>query len=126
MGSAHAKSILAGNIQGMELAAVCDIAESKRLWAAENLPDVPCFHRLQGDDRTAACARRSSSRRRNYLHSPIAIYGFEKGMHVLSEKPAGVYTKQVEEMNEAAAKSGKVFGIMYNQRTNPKFQKMRR
>ena len=43
MGSAHAKSILAGNIQGMELAAVCDIAESKRLWAAENLPDVPCF-----------------------------------------------------------------------------------
>ena len=27
MGSAHAKSILAGNIQGMELAAVCDIAE---------------------------------------------------------------------------------------------------
>ena len=46
-------------------------------------------------------------------------------MHVLSEKPAGVYTKQVEEMNEAAAKSGRVFGIMYNQRTNPKFQKMR-
>ena len=28
-------------------------------------------------------------------------------------------------MNEAAKKSGKVFGIMYNQRTNPKFQKMR-
>ncbi len=28
-------------------------------------------------------------------------------------------------MNAAAKKSGKVFGIMYNQRTNPKFQKMR-
>lgn len=44
---------------------------------------------------------------------------------MLTEKPAGVYTKQVEEMNAAAKKSGKVFGIMYNQRTNPKFQKMR-
>ena len=28
-------------------------------------------------------------------------------------------------MNEAAAKSGKVFGIMYNQRTNPLYQKVR-
>ena len=61
----------------------------------------------------------------HYFHSPIAIYAFEKGKNVLTEKPAGVYTKQVEEMNAAAKKSGKVFGIMYNQRTNPKFQKMR-
>mgnify|MGYP002589889046 CR=1 FL=1 len=28
MGSAHAKSIFSGNIKGMELAAVCDIAEA--------------------------------------------------------------------------------------------------
>jgi predicted dehydrogenase len=28
-------------------------------------------------------------------------------------------------MNEAAVKSGKVFGIMYNQRTNPLYQKLR-
>ena len=41
------------------------------------------------------------------------------------EKPAGVYTRQVKEMNEVAKKSGKVFGIMYNQRTNPIYQKLR-
>ena len=124
MGSAHAKSILAGNIQGMELAAVCDIAESKRLWAAENLPDVPCFIDYKEMIDSGLCTAILVATP-HYLHSPIAIYGFEKGMHVLSEKPAGVYTKQVEEMNEAAKKSGRVFGIMYNQRTNPKFQKMR-
>ena len=28
-------------------------------------------------------------------------------------------------MNEVAEKSGKVFGIMYNQRTNPVYQKLR-
>src|SRR5690606_34449403 len=44
---------------------------------------------------------------------------------VLVEKPAGVYTKQVRQMNEAAAKSGKVFSIMYNQRTNPLYVKLR-
>ncbi len=41
------------------------------------------------------------------------------------EKPAGVYTKQVEEMNEVAAKSDKSFAIMFNQRTNPCYIKLR-
>jgi predicted dehydrogenase len=36
-----------------------------------------------------------------------------------------VYTKQVRLMNEAAAASGKVFSMMYNQRTNPLYQKLR-
>ena len=50
---------------------------------------------------------------------------FEKGIHVLIEKPAGVYTKNVLEMNDAARASGKVFSIMYNQRANPLYQKLR-
>jgi len=33
--------------------------------------------------------------------------------------------KQVKEMNEAAAMSNKVFGIMYNQRTRPAYQKLK-
>ncbi len=48
----------------------------------------------------------------HYDHPSLAIRAFAKGLHVLIEKPAGVYTKQVREMNEAAAKSGKVFSIM--------------
>ena len=46
-------------------------------------------------------------------------------MHVLLEKPAGVYTKNVIEMNKAAGSSGKVFSMMFNQRSNPLFQKLR-
>lgn len=124
MGSAHAKSIFSGNIKGMELAAVCDIAESKRLWADENLPGVPCYEDYKEMIDSGVCDTVIVATP-HYFHSPIAIYAFEKGKNVLTEKPAGVYTKQVEEMNAAAKKSGKVFGIMYNQRTNPKFQKMR-
>ena len=48
-----------------------------------------------------------------------------KGIHVLIEKPAGVYTKNVLEMNEVGKASGKVFSIMYNQRANPFYQKIR-
>ena len=42
----------------------------------------------------------------------------------MCEKPAGVYTKAVREMNAAAQKSGKVFGMMFNQRTNCLYRKM--
>ena len=108
MGSAHAKSIFSGNIKGMELAAVCDIAESKRLWADENLPGVPCYEDYKEMIDSGVCDTVIVATP-HYFHSPIAIYAFEKGKNVLTEKPAGVYTKQVEEMNAAAKKSGKVF-----------------
>src|SRR3954454_2411570 len=58
-------------------------------------------------------------------HPELAKKAFAKGMHVLLEKPAGVYTKDVLEMNEAAASSGKIFAMMFNQRTNPLYQKLR-
>ena len=61
----------------------------------------------------------------HYDHPTFAIKAFEKGLHVMCEKPAGVYTKQVREMNEAAAKTDKVFGMMFNQRTNHVYRKMK-
>ena len=52
----------------------------------------------------------------HYSHPALAIAAFAKGLHVLSEKPSGVYTKQVREMNKAAQESGKIFCVMFNQR----------
>lgn len=61
----------------------------------------------------------------HYLHPVIACAAFQSGLHVLTEKPAGVRVSDAEEMNAAAKQSGKVFGIMWNQRTNKLFQKAR-
>ena len=61
----------------------------------------------------------------HYFHPIIGIDAFENGLNVLSEKPIGVYTKSIYPFMEAAKKSGKAFGIMYNQRTNKLYQKMR-
>ena len=61
----------------------------------------------------------------HYFHPVYAIKAFDRGLHVMSEKPAGVYTKQVREMNEASKKAGVVFGMMFNQRTNHIYRKMR-
>lgn len=61
----------------------------------------------------------------HYSHPEIAIECFKRGIHVICDKPAGVYTKQVREMNEAAVASGALFGMMFNQRTNCLYRKMR-
>jgi len=58
-------------------------------------------------------------------HVAQAKEAFAHGMHVLLEKPTGVFTREVRELNAAAAASGKAFGAMFNQRTNPVYRKMK-
>ena len=59
------------------------------------------------------------------LHAEIAVKAFDKGLNVMLEKPADISVSRVKKLNEAAKKSGKVFSIMLNQRTNPLFIKAR-
>jgi len=61
----------------------------------------------------------------HYLHPEMVIACLERGIHAVSEKPAGVYTKQVREMNEVAKRSKALFTVMFNQRTNCLYRKMR-
>lgn len=124
MGSAHANNIFAGKVTGLELAAVCDIDEGRRAWAKENLPGVDVYESyedLLNSDRIQAVLVATPHK----LHPVIATAAMKKGLHVLTEKPAGVSVKAVHAMNEVAKQSDVVFGIMYNQRTNPIFRKMR-
>ena len=60
------------------------------------------------------------------LHVRQAVEAFRAGMHVLLEKPTGVSTQEVRLLNAEADKSGRAFGAMFNQRTNPAYRKMRR
>lgn len=61
----------------------------------------------------------------HYQHPEIVMEALSRGIHVICDKPAGVYTKQVREMNEAAGKSNALFTMMFNQRTNCVYRKMR-
>jgi len=125
MGSSHARQFAAGKVPGAALTAVCDINPQRLEWAKTRLgTDVGLFANAD-EFFEAKCADAVVIATPHYDHPPLAIAAFEQGLHVLAEKPAGVYTKQVREMNEAAAKSGTVFSMMYNQRTNPIYQKVR-
>lgn len=61
----------------------------------------------------------------HYDHPSIVIECLNRGIHVITDKPAAVYTKQVEEMNAAAEKSKALYGMMFNQRTNCLYRKMK-
>ena len=125
MGSAHAETIAHGKVNGMKLAAVCDIAEARQKWAKESLPsDLPVFadyNEMLHSGLIDAVIIATP----HYLHPVIAIASFQAGLHVLTEKPAGVSVSAVRKMNEAAERSGRIFGIMWNQRTTPIFQRAR-
>lgn len=124
MGGTHMRNIYEGKIPGARLAAVCDIDANKCEKAAATLNGVEVFSDykkmlMSGLVDAVIIAVP------HYLHPPIAKEAFQYGLHVLTEKPAGVSATEVASMNEAAQNSGKVFGIMWNQRTNPLFQKAR-
>ncbi len=61
----------------------------------------------------------------HYEHPDLCIRALKRGLHVICEKPAGVYTKQVKEMMEVAKESKGLFTMMFNQRTNCIYRKMR-
>ena len=61
----------------------------------------------------------------HYQHPEMVIECLKRGINVICDKPAGVYAKQVREMNEVARASRAKFGMMFNQRTNCLYRKMR-
>ena len=124
MGTTHSKNFLEGKCPDIELVAVADINPDRLAWAEENLPGVARFataEEMLDSGLLDACVVAVP----HYDHPALAMECMKRNIHVMVEKPAGVYTKQVREMNEAAKKSNVVFAMMFNQRTNPMYIKMR-
>ncbi len=123
MGSEHCGTILRGEAGAITLTAVADLRESRREWAKEQLPKEVAVFVIGEELIDSGTCDAVLIATPHYDHPRLAILAFEKGLHVLCEKPAGVYTKQVRSMNEAADKAGLVFAMMFNQRTNHVYRK---
>jgi predicted dehydrogenase len=124
-GSMYAQFIASGMVPNMEIGAICDTDAAKAEVAESNYPGVPFYADYiamleSGNvDAVVTCVP-------HYLHPEMGINALERKIHALVEKPAGVYTKQVRELNEfAATVPDLTFGIMFNQRNNPLYQKIK-
>ena len=128
MGSSHAKKFLSGRVENGVLTAICDFKKSKtdKILAMEfdGARDVAVFTDYKEMLASGLCDAVIVAVP-HYDHPRLTIDALNAGMHVICEKPAGVYTKQVKEMNEVAAASDKLFTMMFNQRTNCVYRKMR-
>lgn len=124
-GGAYADFLTKGMVEKGELGAICDIDPEKAKLAQEKYGEVPFFDdyitMLESGavDAIITCVP-------HYLHPEMGMEAMKRGVHALLEKPAGVYTKQVEEINAYADAHPEVaFGIMFNQRMNPLYQKLK-
>lgn len=122
MGSSHANYI--PKMEDATVSAICDIDPAKREKFAAQL-NVPAFASAEAL-LAAKVADAVIVATPHYDHPPIGIRALETGHHLLVEKPIAVGVKAARELIAAAKKfPNQKFGIMFNQRSNPMYQKLR-
>lgn len=121
MGSHHAKYLQAGEVKRAELAAVCDIDESKLAnWGeAKTFTDSAELIRSGLVDAVIVATP-------HYGHTTIGADAMQQGLHLLTEKPISVHKADCERMIEAHRANPKlIFSAMFQQRTEPTWRKVK-
>ena len=119
-GSTYARHLVKENwVPEIQVTAIADINPVRLQWARENVsPDIAYFEdalAMLDSGLIDACVVSVP----HYDHPKYVMECLRRGIHVLCEKPAGVYTQQVREMNAEAKKHPDVvYAMMFNQRTN--------
>lgn len=124
MGGKHVSNYAEGLMPEIEITCVADINPARFDYAKGLVPNVACFNTASELIHSGMCDAIIIATP-HYDHPPIAIEALNAGLHVMSEKPAGVYTKQVNELIKVAEKSDKTYAIMFNQRTNCIYRKVK-
>ena len=125
MGTGHAKNFLDGKIDNGVISAVCDIDPERFDFFKEKFGDtIKYFNTAEEMFKSGECDVVIICTP-HYIHPDLAILAMDNNLHCIVEKPAGVYTLQVKEMLKRNETNDKILGIMFNQRTNPAFKKMR-
>ena len=123
-GTEIAQRILNGETTELEITAVADTDPARLAWAAENLPGVQRFDSAQALlDSGAVDAVVVAVP--HYDHPGLCLEALKRNIHVMCEKPAGVYTKAVRPVIEYAKICPATFAMMFNQRTNCVYRKMK-
>jgi len=120
IGTAHARNVVDGKVRRCELTAVCDHHPER--WA-----DPPQLKRFVNSaelirSRAVDAVLIATP---HFSHTTIGIDALENGLHVLVEKPISVHKADCERLLAAHGNQRQVFALMYNQRTDPFYRKIR-
>ena len=104
------------HLDGMELAAVCDIKKERAEAAAEK------YHTKAYTDYTELLEKEKPDAVHlclpHYLHIPAAQEALKMGVHVLSEKPMSIRYEDAVETVQLAEKLGLQYGVIFQCRYN--------
>ena len=127
MGSGHIASFFKeGNVPHAQVVAIADRKPDKVQRICDKYPDAKFDCYAEGADLIDnADVDAVVVAVPHYQHPELCIRALKCGLNVICEKPAGVYTKQVKEMMAVAKESKSLFTMMFNQRTNCVYRKMR-
>ncbi|HEY0866896.1 MAG TPA: Gfo/Idh/MocA family oxidoreductase [Fimbriimonas sp.] len=119
MGSDHVRSI--PHLKRVELTAVCDIVPEKLdRYDAKGFTDSAEMIRSGLVDAVLIATP-------HYFHTTIGIDALDNGLHVLTEKPISVHKADCQRLIAAHERNpGQVFAAMFNQRTDPHYQQLRK
>lgn len=111
--------------ESVVLGALCDTDPAVQAKCADKFAGIPFFNDWKAMIRSGVVDAIITTVP-HYLHPEMAMFALANGVHALVDKPAGVYTRQVREMNEfALTKPELTFAIMFNQRTNKLYQRLK-
>lgn len=125
MGRKYAVMIRDGEIDGMVLAGVCCRNAPGQQTLRKEFPGVSIYRDVTD---TLAHADKFDAVlivTPHTSHVEIARQMVAAGKHILLDKPAGVYARQVRELVDMADAAGVSFGMIFNNRANAAFVKAR-
>ena len=123
-GSLYATFFQDGKVENGVLVAICD-NKASRLESAKNKFKGIAYYDNYIEMLDSGVCDAVLVETPHYIHPEIVRECLKRDIHVICDKPAGVYTKQVREMNEFAKQHKARFAMMFNQRTNCVYRKMR-
>jgi predicted dehydrogenase len=121
MGAGHAAQILGGKIPRLVLTAVTQHSSARR----PSLPGVKVFADPVALLRSGLVDAVLIATP-HPTHAPLALAALKAGFHVLLEKPFAVHKAEALQVAAAAKRRPRqIFGLVFNQRTDPYFRKIR-
>jgi predicted dehydrogenase len=121
MGSGHIRTLTSGAIRGAKLAAVCDV-NPRALQGYGDLATFASSDELIRSGKVDAAIIATP----HYFHTTIGIATLSAGLHTLVEKPISVHKADCERLIAAHRDPRVVFSAMFNMRTHPVYQEVRR
>ena len=125
MGTEHCRNLLAGICPETELTAVADVRPERVEWARAALPERVHVYEsgselIRGQDCDAVLIAVP-----HFLHEQMTTEALTHGLNVLCEKPIAVQASAARRMIRTAKASGKTLALMFNQRTNGLYRKVK-